>query len=137
MSASVAIVGAGKLGTTLARLLVAAGHDVRVSATGDPERTAFVLEIMVPGARALALADALDGADAVILALPLSQVPHLDPDLFVDRLVLDATNHWASVDGALAWLDGTQRSSEIVQRLLPAAQDAPSVEALSAGRTPR
>ncbi|WP_230206375.1 NADPH-dependent F420 reductase [Microbacterium gorillae] len=113
-----AIVGAGKLGTTIARLLLAAGYDVRVTSASGPGATGFILDVIAPGARAQAFADAVGEAEVVILALPLSRIRDLDAALLAGKLVLDATNHWESVDGRFEDLAHEVRSTQYVADLL-------------------
>ena len=57
------IVGAGKLGTTLARAAIAAGYDVAMSGSGPPENIALTVDVLAPGARALATEDVVRHAD--------------------------------------------------------------------------
>ena len=59
----VGIIGAGKVGATLASALGAAGHEVTVGVRDRFDRD-------IPHARTVTIADAVDGAEAVILALP-------------------------------------------------------------------
>lgn len=117
----IALIGAGKLGTTLARLLVSAGYDVSVATASGPGSTGLILGILAPGAKAETLEDALAGADLAILALPLSQVPTLRADLFDGLLVIDATNHWEPTDGSFDDLTSGTRSTAYVQSILPGA----------------
>ena len=118
----VGIVGAGKLGTTLARLLVAAGHEVALSGSGPLADREFMLGIMVPGARAAQTADVVAESDLVFLALPLGRVPELAAHDWAGRIAVDATNYWEPTDGSPpAFLDG-RSTSEAVAGLLPGAR---------------
>ena len=71
----IAIIGFGQIGKTLAGKLSAAGHQVRVAASRDPETIAA--EAAELGAQAFTAAQAVDGVDVVILSTPLTAVPSL------------------------------------------------------------
>lgn len=124
----VGVVGAGKLGTVLARRAVTAGHEVFVAGRPGASQTALILEVMVPGATALPVAQWSD-IDVVVLAVPLSVALGIDLPVPAGTVVVDATNYWSTVDGDLPALVG-RTSSEVVAERHPALRWARSLNHL-------
>jgi predicted dinucleotide-binding enzyme len=122
------IVGAGKLGTTIARAAIAAGYDVAMSGSGPADDIALTIDVLAPGARAVTTDEAVRHADIIALAVPTHRFRELPRDLFAGKILIDAMNYWEPVDGVdeelAAAADGTSmvvqerfRSARVVKSL--------------------
>ena len=117
------IIGAGKLGITLAQLALAAGYKVSIAGSGSPDKIQLTVDILANGASASTTEQLTSRADVIILALPLSKYHKLDPTLFRNKLIIDAMNYWWEVDGTHPeFTDPETASSERVQHYFQGAR---------------
>ena len=118
-----AIVGTGRIGGAVARLLVAGGESVILAAKGTERPRALASELG-PLARAASVKDAISGADSVVLAVMFGTAQELVSQyahLLAGKVVIDPTNPIAFDEkGQLTRLlpDG-QSAGSVVAGLLP------------------
>jgi predicted dinucleotide-binding enzyme len=118
----IGILGAGRVGTAVARQALKAGYRVKIATAKPANEIALLTEIITPGAEAVHAAEAA-AADLVVAAVPLHKYRTLRPDLLAGTTVVDAMNYWAQTDGVIADFDDDARgSSEVVQEFLAGAR---------------
>ena len=116
---TVGFIGSGRIGGTLARLSVAAGHQVVLSNSRGPDTLAVLAAELGPRARAATTAEAAAG-DLVVVSIPLRAYPSVPAGPLAGTLVIDTCNYYPQRDGQIAELDsGSVTSSELIQRHLP------------------
>jgi predicted dinucleotide-binding enzyme len=109
----IAVIGAGNIGGTLGKAWLAAGHEVRF---GVPAPAKYD-ELTAAGATVVGVAEAVDGAEAVLFATPGAAVADIVAHVastLDGAIVLDATNN---IGGG-----GPLNSSAAVASAAPGAQ---------------
>lgn len=109
----VAVFGAGRVGSAIARRLLAGGNEVDVVDVGEPAEVQRRLDHVVPGARARSPEDAVALADVVVVAVPLRRFRDISADLLAGSIVVDVMNYWKLADGIVPEFEGAV-STEIV-----------------------
>lgn len=125
------IIGAGKIGTAIARAAVTGGYDVAISGSGGVERIELIVEVLAPGAHAITTDDVVRHANLDVLAVPMHRFRELPSDLFAGKVLVDAMNYWEEVDGiddALA--TAPMGTSVVVQQHFPSARVVKSLNHL-------
>ncbi|MGJ9424524.1 NADPH-dependent F420 reductase [Nesterenkonia halotolerans] len=118
---NIGVLGAGRVGTAVARQAVRAGHTVTI-ATGKPAADIRLLtEVIVPGATAVDRED-LRSADIIVLAVPLHKYQSVDTSVLRDKVVIDTMNYWAPVDGFMDEFEAGTSTSEVIADFLGPAR---------------
>ncbi|TFD48939.1 NADP oxidoreductase [Cryobacterium frigoriphilum] len=119
---TVAFIGAGHIGSQLARLAIAHGYSVVISNSRGPESLADLVAELGPLARAATVVEASLAGDVVIVTTPLSAVVTLPADDLAGKIVIDTDNYYPDRDGHIPELDDeTTTVSERLQVFLPDA----------------
>ena len=120
---TVGIIGSGMIGGTVARLSVAAGHQVVLSNSRGPETLDELIAELGPLARAATAGQAGEAGDLVVVSVPVKAFGDVPVKPLAGKPVLDTGNYYPQRDGHIAELDtGAATSSELLQRHLPDSQ---------------
>jgi NAD(P)H dehydrogenase (quinone) len=115
-TAVIGLIGAGRIGGTLAGLAVDAGYHVVLSNDRGPATLSDLAARLGPSARAAAPTEAARAGDLVIVAVPLLAYREIPAEQLVGKVVLDATNYMPDRDGHIAALDDeSATSSQLLQ----------------------
>ena len=112
-------IGSGNIGSTMARLALAAGHEVVMSNSRGPATLTDLVAQLGDHARA-ATADDAATADIVVVTIPLKNYRQV-PDLS-GKTVIDTMNYHPGRDGHIAELAQGMPSSQFFQASVPQAR---------------
>ncbi|NIX77460.1 NADPH-dependent F420 reductase [Microvirga terricola] len=117
----IGIVGAGRIGGTLARKFCVAGHAVRIANSRGAETLADLAR--ETGASAVAVGEVARAADMVIVAIPQGSIPRLPKDLFAvaskNVIVVDTGNYYPGVrEEPIAAIENGMAESRWVSQML-------------------
>ncbi|WP_009478505.1 NADPH-dependent F420 reductase [Rhodococcus sp. JVH1] len=110
---TIGILGAGRVGTAIARQALKSGYDVSIATSKPPEDISLLVEVVTPGATATTATDVAT-ADIVILAIPLHRYKTLSASSLTGKVVVDAMNYWAPTDGEIDDFEADDRISSCV-----------------------
>jgi hypothetical protein len=119
---TIGFIGSGRIGGTVARLSVAAGHKVVLSNSRGPDTLSHLVAELGPLASAATGAEAAAAGDLVLVSIPLRAYESVPAAPLASKIVMDADNYYPQRDDHYAELDsGELTSSGLLQRHLPGA----------------
>ena len=120
---NIGLIGAGHIGSQLARLAVAHGYDVVLSNSRGPESLSALVAELGPKARAGTAVDAAKAGDIVVVTVPLKNYRAVPADPLAGKIVVDTNNYYPQRDGHIAELDSeSTTTSELLQAHLPTSK---------------
>ncbi len=121
--ATIGFIGAGHIGSQVARLAVAAGYDVVMSNSRGPETLASLVKELGPRARAGTTLDAARAGDLVVVSIPLKAYRTVPVEPLAGKVVIDTSNYYPQRDGQIRELDDeTTTTAELMQAHLPSSK---------------
>ncbi len=112
----IGIIGIGAIGSTIAKKLAAAGHDVKVTSTAAPNELAIKATEL--NAMPATIEEVVKEVDVIFLSIPIIAIPKLPNDLFKDlpssTIIVDTTNYYPFRDGEIDDLKNGKIESEWV-----------------------
>ena len=120
---TIGLIGAGHIGSQLARLAVKNGYDVVISNSRGPETLADLVRELGPHARAATPDEAATAGDIVVVTIPLKNLDDVPVAPLSGKVVIDTLNYYPQRDGHIADLDNEKTTtSEMVQAHLPTSK---------------
>jgi hypothetical protein len=120
---TIGLIGAGHIGSQVARLAIASGYHVVISNSRGPETLAALAHELGPRARAVTALEAAQLGDFVVVTIPLKNIGSLPVAPLAGKLVIDTNNYYPERDGTIAELENeSTTTAEMLQRHLPTSK---------------
>src|SRR5689334_2488170 len=102
---TIGLIGAGHIGSQVARLAVTHGYDAVISNSRGPETLVDLVRELGPHARAATVVEAAKAGDVVVVTIPLKNLRSVPVDPLVGKIVIDTNNYYPERDGHIPELD--------------------------------
>ncbi len=121
---TIGIIGAGHIGSQIARLAVRSGYKVVISNSRGPETlSSLIAELGTDLARAATPVEAAKAGDIVVVTIPLKNYREVPVEPLAGKTVVDTNNYYPERDGRIAELDTeSTTTSELLQAHLPTSK---------------
>ena len=120
---TIGLIGAGRIGSQLARLAVARAYKVVISNSRGPDTLSALVAELGPDARAATPVEAAQAGDIVVVTVPLKNYRTVPVEPLTGKIVIDTNNYYPQRDGHIPELDSeSTTTSELLQAHLPASK---------------
>ena len=122
---TIGIIGAGHIGSQVARAAIANGYEVVLSNSRGPETLAGLIGELGEHARAATAADAAASGDVVVVTVPFKAYGSIPAEPLAGKIVIDTNNYYWERDGHVPALDeGRATVTGMLQAHLPESRVA-------------
>ncbi|MFZ3483551.1 NADPH-dependent F420 reductase [Sphingomonas sp. 3-13AW] len=120
---TIGIIGAGEVGSHIARAAIASGYEVVLANSRGPQTLEELISQLGPSARAATAAEAAAAGDFVVVAVPLKLENNLPAEALAGKVVIDTNNYMPWRDGNYPVVDsGEKTEHELRQEQLAASK---------------
>jgi 8-hydroxy-5-deazaflavin:NADPH oxidoreductase len=120
---TIGLIGAGHIGSQLARLAVANGYNVVISNSRGPETLSDLIAELGPKAKAATPTQAGAAGDIVVVSVPLKNYRDVPVEPLKGKIVIDTNNYYPQRDGHIPELDNeSTTTAELLQAHLPTSK---------------
>ncbi len=132
---TIGIIGAGDVGSHIARAAIASGYEVVVANSRGPETLKNLIDALGPRSHAATAGEAAAAGEFVVVAVPLKPDNDMPVAELAGKVVIDTNNYMPWRDGHYVMIDrGEKTEHELRQEQLP---DSKVVKAFTHIQAPR
>lgn len=132
---TIGIIGAGEVGSQIARAAIANGYEVVIANSRGPETLRGLIARLGPSARAATAAAAAEAGDFAVVAVPLKLANDMPVEQLAGKIVLDTNNYMPWRDGRFPVVDSGEKTvHELRQEQLPTSKVAKAFTHIQAPR---
>jgi 8-hydroxy-5-deazaflavin:NADPH oxidoreductase len=134
---TIAVIGAGHIGSSVARAAVRAGYDVIVSNASGPQSLAKLVSELGRRAQAATVQAAAQAGDVVVVSVPVGAFADIPAGPLAGKIVISTSNYNASREGHIAEVDDGQVTiAGLLQRCLPGSRVVKAFNMITAAEVP-
>jgi len=127
------IIGAGNIGSAVAKAVIGLGHDVVIANSRAPETLDGLIAELGPKARAARAEEAAEAAEVAVVTVPFHAFRDVPAAQLAGKIVLDTNNYYFERDGHVPELDrGEATTSGMLQQHLLESKVAKAFNSIGA-----